>query len=158
MIWPVCFISVAHLFQIHLYTSEVENGFDLMFPLELSWTEPHQLIVRSLRNAVRLRPCSDPRQSLLIARCNRIDANDPSSYRCDPSDHPISERRSKRAAEAKTKRPSTLFLALVIGIPCLIVGIVGGLIFMAFWMLQRRSQSPQTTTTTVKPLEIAPPM
>ena len=158
MIWPVCFISVAHLFQIHLYTSDLDKVSDLIFPLDLSWTEQREFVGQSSRNAVRIRPCATSRHSLLIARCNLIDAHGQPFYRCDPLDldQQTPERRSKRAADTKAKRPSALFLALAIGIPCLIVGIVGGLIFMAFYLLKRRSQVPQASPK-MKSLDITPP-
>lgn len=168
MIWPVCFISVAHLFQIHLYTSDLENVSDLIFPFDLSWTDiyhPEELIGKPSTKSFHIRPCSNFHQSSLIAQCLFIGNNDPSSYRCySPvaSGYQKLERRSKRAVSSPTKHPSIRFVVFIIAIPCLIVGIVSGLLFMAFCFLNRRSQPPQTsprlTSLDMTPTIITTPM
>ena len=151
MIWPVCFMSLAHFVHIDLFISDYQHISHLHFPLDLSWRnvtstdQQVQLIVKSKRNPIIIDPCSiHPPQSHFIARCFLIDPNRPISYRCQTIlEQDQSHPRSKRD---ENKRPSNLFLILIVGIPCFVVGMVTGLTVMIFILFKRRPQRRQTNT------------
>ena len=148
MIWPLCFIFIPHLFEIHLFSSSTQYPFHRQ-DASLSWTDDsrHRLVTGSDTSQIHIERCTDPVPAYRTATCASVPGDFNGSYRCHPSRGTDLPTRQKRDAEKRSRRISYILLLLMTGVACFIIGVMAGMSVSTYILTRRRARESQRSTS-----------
>ena len=145
MIWPICFISLTHLFEIRLYSLHIDHPI-IHQDLYLSWADNshNRLSIETNISNVYIEKCYNKVKDL-FAICSITKRDFKRLYECHRAQRSDFKRRLKRNVDSRSKRSLYLFLLFVIGISGFVIGILIGIIITIFIPIQRQKRDEQSS-------------
>jgi hypothetical protein len=150
MIWQICYIFLPHSFEIQLFSSHIDHSMGQEHT-NISWLDEthHRLVIEPNTTGIHVDRCYR-KLKYLVTTCSAINKNIDQLYEC----HPL-QNRSKRNTPDKSKRSLYVFVCLVIGIPCLVIGIIIGISTTVYVSMKRR-QEQQSQRNKLHPIIKSP--
>lgn len=144
MIWSICFISLSHFFEIHIFSSHINHSIGHQYKY-LTWADPshNRLRIEPNTTSIYIEKCNR-KLEYLIATCSLINKYYHPLYKCQPKHL---RKRLKRSNADQPKHSTYTVLSLGIGIPCFLIGTILGTVVAIVISIKRQKRLNELNRT-----------